>query len=265
MKKLLLYSTLVTLVLGLSLTSCKKNQDEELDIETESSADNYNVERNINDVFKQVDESANASNIGKTGPTVTVDSTSNPRVMTINYGAGTLCNDNKIRAGKIIVTWTGKYRAVGTVITITTDSFYQNGNKLEGTKTIENKGRSALGNLYYQVSVRNAKLTTVDGKTATWNADRTREWISGESTPAWNDDVYAITGSSSGVSRAGLSYTSTITQTLRVDFSCDYRLTAGEIEIKPTGKLTRTINYGNGGCDNSFTVKIGNRTFTVSK
>ncbi len=263
--KALKISTLITLfIFGVAFQSCKRDRDEDLDIETQTSNDNYQVEGNVNDVLKEVDAAAVSANLGKTGPTITIDSSSSPRKMTINYGTSTLCADGKIRSGKLIVTWTGRYREMGTIITITTDSFYQNGNKLEGTKTVKNEGRNGAGNLYYTVTVANAKLTTVAGNVSTWNATRNREWISGENTPAWNDDVYLITGSASGIASNQVSYTATIKTALKVDLGCQYRLTAGELEIKPSGKVTRTVNYGNGACDNTITVQIGNRTFTIN-
>lgn len=249
---------------ALFLQSCQRNSDEDLDIETQSSTDNYQLESNVNDALKEVDAAANASNLGKAGPTVTIDSAANPKSMIINYGLATICADGKTRSGKLIVTWTGRYRETGTVITITTDSFYQNGNKLEATKTVKNEGRNTSGNLNYTVNVVSAKLTTITGKISTWTSTRNREWTSGENTLAWGDDVYLITGTASGVSSNQLNYTANITSPLKIDLSCAYRLTAGEIEVKPEGKLVRTVNYGSGNCDNTFTVKIANKIYTIN-
>lgn len=263
MRKSHLLSAFMLFTLALTVVSCRKDKDEDLDIETQSASDNYSAESNINDVLKQVDDAATNSNLGKAGPVITIDSSSSPKKMIINYGTGTLCNDGKTRAGKIVVTWTGRYREIGTVVTITPDSFYQNGNKVEGTKTVENKGRNGNNNLYFTVTVTNAKITAVDGSIRTWNATRNREWISGEQTASILDDVYLITGTATGVNSNQRSYTSTITQALRVDFSCRYRITSGVVEVVPQGKLTRTVNYGSGTCDNSFTVTIGSKSYTV--
>lgn len=263
--KTLKFSTLIIIVFScMALQSCKRDKDEDLDIETQTSNDNYQIEGNINDALKEVDAASVSANLGKTGPTIIIDSTSSPKRMTIDYGTSTLCADGKLRSGKLIVTWTGRYRETGTVITITPESFSQNGNKLEGVKTIKNEGRNGAGNLYYTITVSNAKLTTAAGNVSTWNATRNREWISGESTAAWNDDVYLITGSASGVASNQISYTTTIKTAIRVDLSCQYRLTAGELEVRPSGKLTRTVNYGTGSCDNTFTVQIGNKTYTIN-
>lgn len=261
MKKLALIGIFFTAVL--MLTSCRKNDDESTDLETQSATDSYLMDANINDAIKEVDWAASENSLGKAGPTVTFDTTTSPKQMLINYGNGTLCADGKLRAGKLRITFTGRYRDAGTVITITPDSFYQNFNKLEGTKTITNNGRNSRNNLYYTIEVNNAKLTTVDGKIRTWTSTRNREWIGGENTKAFNDDVYQITGIANGVSSNNVAFTVNILQPLQIDFSCQYRVTAGEVEIKPAAKLKRTINYGSGSCDNNYTVTIGKRTFTV--
>ena len=264
MKKLTLLSALLLLSAALIIGGCKKDKDEDLDNETQSSSDNFLVESNVNDELKEVDAAATSNNLGKTGPVITIDSLATPKKMTIDYGTYTLCADGKIRSGKINVTWTGRYREAGTIITIIPENFYQNGNKIEGTKTIENKGRNTAGNLYYTVTVTNAKVTKADAKVRTWSAVRNREWIAGESTAAWNDDVYLLTGNASGVNANGLIYSTNITTPLRVDLSCQYRITAGVVELIPQGKRTRTVDYGNGDCDNTITVTIGNRSYTIN-
>ncbi|MCU0422105.1 MAG: hypothetical protein MUC81_04770 [Bacteroidia bacterium] len=264
MKKSILLGCLFALSASLSIVACKKDKEENLDVETQTAADQSSSEGFFSDIYNQVEEASNSAGLGKSGPTVIVDSLSTPRTMVIDYGINTLCNDGKTRAGKIRVSWTGRYRQAGTLITITPDSFYQNGNKIEGVKTVLNNGRNTRGNLNYTVTVSNAKITFIDGRISTWNATRNREWTAGENTLAWNDDVYLITGNANGTARNGISYTSDITNALRVDLSCTHRLTAGTIEIRPTGKLSRTIDYGNGICDQTFTVSIGGRTFTVN-
>lgn len=253
------------LALALATVSCKKDSNESLDTDTQSSSDNYMAEQQINDEIKQVEDAANNNNLGKAGPTITVDSTTNPRVMTIDFGTGTIGTDGKTRSGKLVVTWTGRYRDIGTVITITPDNFYQENKHIEGTKTIVNNGRNSSGNLTYSITVTNAKVTTSDGKIRTWNATRTREWIDGESTKYIGDDVYLITGGATGVNVNGKNYTSTITNALRFDLSCPYRLTEGRVEITPEGKVTRVVDYGDGTCDATFKVSIGARTITVRR
>ncbi|MCX6190149.1 MAG: hypothetical protein NTW54_11235 [Bacteroidetes bacterium] len=51
-----------------------------------------------------------------------------------------------------------------------------------------------------------------------------------------------------------------ITKALITDFSCQFHLVSGTIEITPTGKPTRVIDYGNGNCDDDATLTVGKKT-----
>lgn len=259
--------TLITLMgLGLSLSACKKDKDTELDADTETAQDNNTAESNFDEIFKEIDQASDEANLQKAGPAITIDSSASPVKMTIDYGAnGTIGFDGKNRKGKIIVTWTGRYRATGTVITVTFDQFYQNDYLIAGTKTIKNEGRNTDGNLYYTITVADARITSTTGRTIAWNAQRTRTWIGGENTVQWRDDVYLISGTTNGITGGGRSYTLNIVTPLRVDLSCIYRITSGVLDITPQGKTTRTIDYGNGACDNTITVTINGKTYTIRK
>ncbi|MES2381462.1 MAG: hypothetical protein V4538_10510 [Bacteroidota bacterium] len=266
MKRKLLIAIMALGSVSLVLSSCKK--DKENDFDTESTVDNSNSESSFDQVFKQVDEAASSKALGKTGPTVTIDSSSSPKVMTIDYGTGTICNDLKVRSGKIIVTYTGRYRETGTVIHVTFENFVQNGKRINNasTKTITNNGRNGQGNLSWTIQV-NASILLETGQTITWNSTRSRTWIAGESTPAdWTDDKYEITGSTTGTNRRGVNYTCNITSPLLIDLSCNLRrITKGIVELTPEGKNARTIDFGNGECDNEATCNVNGRSFKIGK
>lgn len=268
MKKLVQLSIIAVLALSLSVTGCKKKSTEEIDTDTQTSQNQNTLENDFDQVATQVDNASNSNGLKKTGITIIIDTTNSIRKMTIDYGTGTLCDDGKMRSGKILVTWTGKFRDQGTTKTIAFENFIQNGNIVDNssTKTIQNMGRDVNGNMYWNINV-NATVALANGSTIEWQSTRTRTWIAGESTlNIWNDDKYQITGTTTGVNKKGINYTCTITTPLVVDLSCNKRrITAGVIEMHPDGKLTRTINYGNGECDGTVTVTIGNRTYTITR
>jgi len=266
MKRKLLLAALAIGTSALIFTSCKKSN--ETDFDTESTVDQSNSESSFDQVFKQVDDAATNSSLGKMGPSVTIDSLSTPKKMTIDYGTGTICNDLKTRSGKIIVTYTGKYRQIGTVINVTFDNFVQNGKQINNssTKTITNNGRNSAGFLNWTIAV-NASITLENGQTISWNSTRQRTWIAGESTlKDWTDDKYEITGTTSGVNRKGVNYTCNITAPLLVDLSCNLRrITKGVVELIPEGKKTRTIDFGNGECDNEATCTVNGKVFKIGR
>ncbi len=266
MKRKLLIAIMALSTASLMLSSCRK--DKESEFETESTVDNSNSESSFDQVFKQADEAATTKSLGKGGPTVIVDTLSSPKVMTIDYGTGTICNDLKTRSGKIIVKYTGKYREAGTVINITFDNFVQNGKQISNssTKTITNNGRNSQGFLNWTIQV-NASIVLESGQTIKWVSTRNRTWIAGESTVGNStDDKYEITGTTNGVNRKGNNYTCKITSPLLVDLSCNLRrITKGIVEVTPEGKNTRTINFGNGECDEEATVSVNGKNFKIGR
>ncbi|MBI3232582.1 MAG: hypothetical protein HYZ42_00830 [Bacteroidetes bacterium] len=272
MKKYIFSCMMITVVIGsLSLQSCNKDKWNAEDSQTAS--DNSLTEATADDIFKQADEAATEGTSSLkagdfeslNGPcaTVTHDSLSNPRKVTIDFGS-TNCtgNDGKARRGKIIVTYTGKYRAAGTVITVTTDNYFVNDNQVILTKTITNNGRNASGFLTWNISVVGGKIVLANnGGTITWTVNHTRTWIAGENSRMLRDNKYEITGSSNGTDKNGVSYSVVISTPILVDFSCNAsKLVKGVMEITPSGKTARVIDFGNGSCDDDATITVGKTT-----
>lgn len=194
--------------------------------------------------------------------TITFDNTSNPKKITVDFGSSNcLCNDQRTRRGKILITYSGAYRDSGTVISITFDQYFVNDNQVLGTKTITNNGRNSSGNLNYTVIV-DGKIKKANGDSVIWKSNRNNEWITGSDTPALLDDVYLITGTASGVSSTGNSFTVTITKALRKEIGYKH-LVSGTMEIEPQGKLKRTLDFGDGTRDNKATLSIANRTYNI--
>jgi hypothetical protein len=250
--------------------SCRKDSGNDvIDSDTIAAEDNATAEDIFNDVFALMDETARDQPALRTGgfrascAQITVDSTSNPKVLTLDFGTGCTGNDGRTRSGKIIITFTGRYRDAGTVITHTFDNYYVNGNKVEGTKIVTNMGTNSAGHMYYKIEVKDAKITTANG-VITWQSLREREWTAGENTASILDDEYNITGSASGTNRNGTHYTIQIDDLdpLHVKIGCRW-IVSGKVSITPDGKSARTVNYGNGDCDNDATVLINGRSYAI--
>lgn len=259
-------------------TACKKDSKKE-DSDTTPAQDNSLAEANYNDVNTMVDASANAGvsfsfrtatnareeSIFGGCTTVTIDTVNTPRSITINFGtANCLCADGRNRRGKILATWTGKYRDAGTVVTISFDNYFVNDNQIKGTHKTTNMGLNAANHLVYKIEVNGSIVKANNGGTITWVSTRNREWVDGANTPLnILDDTYSITGSASGTTASGDSYTITITQALVRKMSC-YWFESGKVDVMPTGRLTRSLDYGSSGCDNKATVTIGGTTYNIA-
>jgi hypothetical protein len=133
--------------------------------------------------------------------------------LTIDFGTiGCIGSYGRFRKGKIDAVFTGLWRDSLTIVTVTSIAYSVDNYKVEGTKTIENKGH-VNGNLTYDVAVTNGKITAPDNTVFTWNSNIQYKCITGESTtflshglPVIFDDVYLIRGNYNGVNRAGLSF-----------------------------------------------------------
>lgn len=92
----------------------------------------------------------------------------------------------------------------------------------------------------------------------------------------WAHAVIGFTGNASGTTASGSSYTANITSMVVYNFYCSpyypsnpnlqwyHPPVAGSIDFTPQGVTTRTINYGNGTCDDSFTITIGTWSATFN-
>jgi hypothetical protein len=267
-------------VVSLLFVSCRKDKDED-DIETVTARDNALAENTYNDVANIADQAATGTLSSYLAPTsseykssllsscatITHDSVSVPRILTIDFGStNCLCNDGRYRRGIINVSYNGSYRDSASTHTISFTNYYVDNHKVSGTKTVVNNGHNAAGNLTYSISV-NGQIDKSSGGIITWTSSRTREWILGESTPTWGDDVYLITGSASGVatpsSGTSTSYTIVITSALRKEIGCRH-FVSGKFELAPSGKATRYVDFGTGACDNTAQVTINGHVYNVN-
>ena len=195
---------------------------------------------------------------------VTLDTVSSPKSITIDWGTSNCsCNDGKQRRGKIITTFTGSYYAQGTVITHTPVDYYVNNHKIEGTKTITNMGLNASNQPYYNISI-NGVVTLSTGEVVNYTSNRVRTFTEGFTTHLnfW-DDKYEITGTANASVVNGDSYEAHTTAPLHIQVGCGY-ITQGTLEVTPTGKPVRVIDYGSGTCDGTFTITINGNTYTIN-
>ena len=275
MNKPLMYFGMVVIAGAAIISSCQRDPE---DSNTTASLDNALAEGEANQVLDAVHNVMGDYNVGKldgtqdnrTGflpscATVTWDTAA--QIITIDFGTtGCVCSspwDGKTRKGQIIFHYTGAYRDSGSVITINTQDYYVNDNKFDLSKTVTNLGLNGNGNLEYDINVSTATFTLANaGGVITWTSQRTREWTEGESTLTPFDDVYLISGSASGTDRNNNPFTVSIIDPLKVDLSCMH-ITAGSVDITPSGLPVRHVDWGNGTCDDIATVEINGVVYTI--
>lgn len=187
-----------------------------------------------------------------------------PIVITCDWGTGcTSAEDGITRSGKISVSLSGLMKTANSVATFTFDNFVADGNKITGTHRITYMGINAGNNWPRFTVFTEAKIEFPDQKFITYRAEYTRLQSEGSATPLiLADDVWRIEGSSSGTTREGVAWTASYPSALVKKASCKW-FSSGSILITPQGELPRTINFGDGTCDNKATLTIGDNTVDI--
>ncbi|MCB0764980.1 MAG: hypothetical protein KDB84_09755 [Flavobacteriales bacterium] len=250
------------LAMVVTLAACRKESDTSpTDRDYVVAVDNSRAEQYFNDALKLSDAAYKDLDL-PCAVSVTLDTVANPHTLLIDLGP-TNCTaaDGWARRGRLLVSFTGAYRAPGTVITITPQDYYVQDHHVQGTKTVTNGGTNGNGQTYFTVAV-DGTVTAPDGSwTSSHHYERTRTWVAGEGTLNLLDDVYLITGVGNGVNRNGLAFTLNITSPLRVEVGCPW-IVSGVEQITPANSAVRTVDFGNGACDAQVSVTVNGFTFT---
>ncbi len=179
--------------------------------------------------------------------TITVDTMSNPRTITITYN-GTNCIGRFTRTGVVVISIAQgvRWRDAGAQVNLS----FQNlvitriiDNKsitINGTKTFTNVSGgllinlALLGTITHTVSSNNMSVTFDDGSQRNWNIGRQRVYSYN------NGIVITVTGTHSeagvngiaewGTNRFGNSFTTAIVQPLVMRQDCSFRLGSGQVD-----------------------------------
>ncbi len=257
----------------ITLNSCNKDKSASDFTAADNQAladETYNDVHNVSDEASQTgsvsykDEDANSLLSGCA--VVTRDTISAIRTTTIDFGTGCTGIDGKTRKGKILISYDGPYRAQGTTITVTFQDFFVNDNQVLGTKTIHNDGLNGAGNPSFSIHVQGQIILANNAGTIIWTSDRTREWIAGAATPQRDDDQYSITGTASGTDSEGNPFTCTIVDPLIRNLApgCRRHFVKGSVLIQRSGKPDKSIDFGNGDCDNQAVVTVNGTSHIIN-
>lgn len=288
-KNLYTYFTVACLAALTFVSSCKKTEEistTDTDTVIESAQGDETVTDTFNDLFlissqdvslfeapvnnsTGIATDANTSSSwlipNTTCRTVTVSPSGNvfPKSVTIDYGTG--CDDGgKLKKGKIIAVFSGRFKQAGTTINISFDNFYINGDKIEGTKSIVNNGPNTAENYSFTVTINHTRIRTTSGtsNTSTLTAVKTITWIENSNTSP-TDDEFSMSGSLSATSAGGKTYSYTTLEPLVKKVACLY-ISSGKLLINITGRPQLTLDYGTGTCDNKATLSANGKTKEIT-
>lgn len=184
-------------------------------------------------------------------------------VLTIDFGTSG-CQDLKgnVRKGKLIFTYHGKRFMPGSTVVTTTDNYFINGVQLQGVRTLTNLQNSTSDAPRFNVLLESGKATFANGLFATRESDITWQWNRAVS-PADDNLQIEHTSTASGTTRGGRHYEVALLEDLIYKRGCGIAVSGIKHYTIDEAKEI-TINYGDGSCDQSFTVTANGVTRDIS-
>lgn len=259
--------SVVVLGLFLMTTACNTIQDENtptvsvtLDEEL-YTAEVFDEIAEIGDEAMDLSETQSAAlkstayfNYSRLSDCVTITKVITDSIITITIDFGEencLCNDGRLRHGKIIMTHEGNFWDGTVYITFAFDNFFVDDNQILGEKLVM-QTINEDGNREATITI-NGSIVLADGSgLIEYEAERTRIVVEGSDTKTKRDDVIETTGSSTCTLADGTIVTSTILEPLvrKNETGCFMFIVQGVLEIVHGDESPITIDFGDGECDN---------------
>ena len=188
----------------------------------------------------------------KYGKCATVVDDEENNIKTVTFSGECYGKRGQLRRGTIVITYSETRDEVGSFRQVEYSDFYMNDVKIEGTRRSEILTIDENGNRTTQTTHSGGKMIYDDGTFST-KASEIRRFTSKE------DDVRVystLTGSSSGISTEGVSFSMEITSPIKFIYDCeiDGKMKRGKVPVE--GKKTTTdgesiiiTDFGDGNCD----------------
>jgi hypothetical protein len=270
-KKIALTCLTIAAAAVVTIISCKK---EEVDTETVSATDNSLCEGEFLRILPAtngvaVDEPgvidnrwAGNNNIFNACPHDSIDPADTlngfPVTLYLDYGTtGCVGDDGKTRKGMIRAVFDSAWNSPNARATFYLENYYVNGVRFEGTVQVQKNGNTITQ------TITDGKCSKTSGNPweILWNCTRTVRQVSGaNSATDPTDDEFEFTGTANGTNREGKTFDVNITSPMVKTAQCRY-ITKGTMELTPEGRETRTVNFGDGTCDDKATLTIKGNTF----
>ncbi|MEJ7643363.1 MAG: hypothetical protein WKF87_02100 [Chryseolinea sp.] len=193
------------------------------------------------------------------------------KILTIDFGDGCVGPYGRERKGKIFIAYSSTIGDNLANRIITFDNYFVNNKGVGGTIELRDISINDAGNLQSVKRLIALTISFPNGEQIEFNGSRTRELISGYADEDPFNNIYKITGSVTGTSTAGRSFTHQISEPIIADWSCaargNFPRVSGKVEMTRLGgyqNRMRIVDYGNGDCDNIITITTFRRTYTVT-
>lgn len=276
-------SLVAVLFTALTLSSCDNNENELRNNEQEEAdlAENAAVGENESDdlleVTNQVEVSLEDGSIEGRSATwdypcavVTNDTTNN--VITIDFGSSCVGPYGKERSGKVFIAYSGEVNDGISNRIITFENYVVNNKGVSGSIELRDIQENADGTIQSTKKLVALTISFPNGESIVYNGSRTRLWLEGVRDGDLSNNVFQITGTVEGIASNGRTFSHKIVEPIISDWSCaaagNFARISGLVEIERLNGFVsrkRTVDYGDGECDNKITITIGDRTFEITE
>ncbi|NAS14059.1 hypothetical protein [Poritiphilus flavus] len=178
--------------------------------------------------------------------TITTVVTDSTKEKTIDFGEGCELPNGNILSGIIYLSYLKDMEMASKSLSLSLENFTFNGVAVEGSASIERVRSNENGNPQSD-AMADFSGTWPDGTTASFNGNRTREWIEGFGSGFWGDNVFLITGKATYVGQQGNTHVREVITPLRREMACRF-IVSGVLEIS-RNDLTASLDFGDGTCD----------------
>jgi hypothetical protein len=272
MNRKIVFFTLLLLAL---LNSCKEGNDSISYQENVSSGKYFTLSQDIfNDLFMSLyrsfyDSALHASGTGQIcGADVYYNPVSPFVAVEIEFfypDWNRLCPDSLYRQKVYKAYISEAFTDTSGKARIQFEGFAVENHELVGGFFIENVKDEESGRYLFELKAEDIIVKLPDSvNTIRWSSDEYFDWIEGKDTPQdFLDDVFSITGSSSGLESAGSSYYTNIEEPIYKDLQCKW-VYSGIVKIEVPGQDIESgmVIYNGTQCDKLFDLKFNSMYFT---
>lgn len=258
-------------VSSLTLTGCKKDDDNTVE-NTGYAEEQAKLESAFNDLDIIPMRAFYSGAAGLKGDasilaacaTVSIDTVGALDIMTIDFGQqNCLCFDGKYRKGKLIVYYSGDYKDSLHYRRVEPNNYFLNDHKIMGVREVTGRGLDDFGRQYYNVTF-NGKVYGIDPKDGAieGSGNRTYAWTMGLNTPQIHDDVFEMDGVGELTRNSGEKFTTEVLTPLEIAMDCNW-VRRGVIRITPENATRRSLDFGDGECDDRAAITVNGSTREV--
>jgi len=197
-------------------------------------------------------------------PSIGVNLSTLPYSIVIDFGTGCTDGNGVARSGKIELSLSGLMSEKNSVATMTIANYTVDDKKITGTTKITYQGPNPGNNWPRYSVVSDGKIEFADKSVVSYHSESVRLQAEGAGTPSITDDLWRTEiQNANGVNKDGTTWTAKTTKVMIKKGDCKW-YNSGTLQITPSKGDIRTIDFGDGTCDNKATLTVGTTVTNIT-